>query len=162
MSGMLGSSPWTDPYLSQHNQSGRCSLGPKGERLQEAAGVLPFTLSPQAPKIPQWTILKVGLCILNESAILLHPFLPAWVIEDFFLPDVFYFRRSVIREREYRGLIELPSVSSSNLEVQCITCGLAPDAWVPQVLFLAMPTSQLFLTVECEVVVKLGSIPPSD
>lgn len=151
-----------DPCLSQHNQSGRHNLGPKDERLQEAARVLPFTLSPRAPKISQCTILKVGLCILSESAILLHPFLPAWVSEDFFLPDVFYFRRSVIKERKYRGLIELPSVSGSNLEVQCITCGLAPDAWVPQVLFFVMPISQLFLTAECEGAAKLGSIPLSD
>lgn len=36
LSGMVGSCPWSAPCLSQHRQSGRHSLGPKGKR--EAAG----------------------------------------------------------------------------------------------------------------------------
>ena len=38
--GMVGSSLWSAPSLSQHNQSGMQSLGSKDKGLQEGAGVL--------------------------------------------------------------------------------------------------------------------------
>lgn len=98
--GMVGSSLWSAPFLSQHNQSGMQNLGSKDKGLQEGAGVLYrvhlFSWPCRHHSTPYCKWVCASWVSQQYSSILssLHE-----SVKTFF-PDVFYFRGSVIKGRK--------------------------------------------------------------